>query len=341
MLSIGVDIGGTKVAAGVVNDEGRIVEKILRPTPSRDPKAVEDTVVDAYHQLAKGREIIAIGIGAAGWVDRDCSTIRFSPHLAWRDEPFKERLSARLNVPVLVDNDANAAAWAEYRFGAGRDSKMMMMVNLGTGIGGALVLNGEVFRGAYGMAGEFGHMTIVPEGHWCPCGNRGCWEQYASGNSLTRDARELVAKQGPSAAKLAKIAGGDPLKLTGKDVTNAAVNGDRASAELIADIGYWLGLGLANLAAGFDPELFVIGGGVSEAGEMLVGPARKSFQRYLTGRGFRVEAKILLAEMRNDAGMVGAADLARKAAMAARLERKRFFKRARQRLALQENYGEY
>ncbi len=311
MLSIGVDIGGTKVAAGVVDENGKILEKLLRPTPSRDPVAVEDAVVEVCHQFSTSYKIGALGVGVAGWVDAECSTIRFSPHLAWRDEPFKERLSNRLQIPVLVDNDANAAAWAEYRFGAGKDTNIMLMVNLGTGIGGALVRDGKVFRGAYGMAGEFGHMTVVPDGYWCPCGNRGCWGQYASGNALTRDAKALLEKRGPVAQGLIRQVGSDFNSLTGRDVTQAALDGDRACEELIADIGNWLGKGLANLAAAFDPELFIIGGGVSEAGEMLVAPARQSFGRNLTGRGHRTEAIIVLAQMRNEAGLVGAADLAR------------------------------
>ncbi len=311
MLSIGVDIGGTKVAAGVVDDAGEILNKITRPTPSHSPEAVEDAIVACVRELSLSHAVASVGIGAAGWVDTDQALVRFSPHLAWRNEPLKARLSGRIDVPVLVDNDANAAAWAEFRFGAGRNSDVMVCITLGTGIGGALVINGKLFRGRYGMAGEFGHMCVVPDGHWCPCGNRGCWEQYASGNSLVRDAKALLNEQAPSAGGLLDRLGGNVANLRGPDVTAAAIEGDQFAIELIADVGTWLGKGLSNLAAALDPDLFVIGGGVSDAGALLIDPARRAFQRTLTGRGFRPEARIALAEFRNDAGLVGAADLAR------------------------------
>ena len=312
MLSIGVDIGGTKVAAGVVDPFGQILERRLRPTPSSDPHAVEDAICDLVADLCSQRQISAIGIGAAGWVDPDQSVVQFSPHLAWRNEPLRERLQQRLPLPVLVDNDANAAAWAEYRFGAGRDAKVMVMVTLGTGIGGALVINGSLFRGRFGMAGEFGHMIVVPEGHWCPCGNRGCWEQYASGNSLVRDARALLETGSPQAAGLLdEVPQQDPAQLTGPHLTAVAMAGNAAAIELIGDVGVWLGRGMANLAAALDPDTFVIGGGVSAAGEILQAPAEQTFQRTLTGRGFRDFATISLARFRNDAGLIGAADLAR------------------------------
>ena len=177
MLSVGIDIGGTKVAAGVVDEDGMILRRLQRPTPSRSPQAVEDAIVEVVAELSREHHVEAVGIGAAGWVDTDQAVVRFSPHLAWRNEPLKARLNQRIGQPVLVDNDANAAAWAEFRFGAGRNANVMVCLTLGTGIGGALVINGRLFRGRYGMAGEFGHMGVVPDGHWCPCGNRGCWEQ--------------------------------------------------------------------------------------------------------------------------------------------------------------------
>jgi len=312
LLSVGIDIGGTKVAAGVVDESGQIVRRIQRLTPSRSPEAVEDAIVESVRELARSLPICAVGIGAAGWIDTEQALVRFSPHLAWRNEPLRDRLSERITVPVLVDNDANAAAWAEFRFGAGQGSRVMVCLTLGTGIGGALVINGRMFRGRYGMAGEFGHMTVVPDGHWCPCGNRGCWEQYASGNSLVRDARALLAEGAPGAQDLlGHVADRNPDNLIGPDVTRAAVDGDRLAIELIADIGIWLGRGMANLAAALDPDLFVIGGGVSAAGDLLLEPARTVYARTLTGRGFRPMADIQKAHFGNDAGLIGAADLAR------------------------------
>lgn len=312
MLTIGIDIGGTKVAAGVVTPEGRVLSRLQRPTPSHSPEAVEDAICSIVDEFSAQHRVAAVGIGAAGWVDTDQAVVRFSPHLAWRNEPLRDRIQSRVSLPVLVDNDANAAAWAEYRFGAGRSSRVMVCLTLGTGIGGAMVMNGRLFRGRFGMAGEFGHMGVVPDGHWCPCGNRGCWEQYSSGNALVRDARALIEAKSPQAAGLLDhVEGGDVANLIGPDITAAALAGHPMAIELIGDVGTWLGRGLANLAAAIDPDLFVIGGGVSAAGDLLVAPARAGFERSLTGRGFRPVAAVSLAHFRNDAGLVGAADLAR------------------------------
>jgi glucokinase len=288
-LSIGVDIGGTKVAAGVVDEQGAILERLQEPTPSRSPQAVEDAII------------------------RVVASLRFSPHLAWRSEPLRDKLRERIDLPLIVDNDANAAAWAEYRFGAGRGASVMVCITLGTGIGGGLVIGGQLFRGNYGMAGEWGHMVTVPDGHWCECGNRGCWEQYASGNALVREARALARTNSPRAYGLLELVGGDPDRITGPDVTAAAIAGEPNAVELIGDVGIWLGRGIANLAAALDPEVVVIGGGVSAAGDLLLRPAQQAFRRGLTGRGFREEASLVLAHFRNDAGLIGAADLARRA----------------------------
>jgi glucokinase len=189
----------------------------------------------------------------------------------------------------------------------------MVCLTLGTGIGGGLVIGGKLFRGAYGMAGEWGHMISVPHGHWCECGNRGCWEQYASGNALVRDARALARTNSPTAYRLLEIVGGDPDNISGPDVTAAAISGEPTSVELLTDVGTWLGQGIANLAAALDPEVVVIGGGVSAAGDLLLQPAQRAFSRTLTGRGFREEARLVLAYFGNDAGLIGAADLARHA----------------------------
>lgn len=315
-LAIGIDIGGTKVAGGLVARDGTILCRARRDTPARttSPRLVEDVIADVVAELleAGDRErVSAIGIGAAGFVDADRATVVFAPHLSWRDEPLRDQLHARLPLPVLVDNDANAAAWAEHRFGAAVDESHLVMVTLGTGIGGAILTDGSLQRGRYGIAGEFGHMQVVPQGHRCECGNRGCWEQYASGNSLVREARTMMAAHSPVADDLLAFIGGDPDRLTGPLVTAAARQGDRVARELIADVGTWLGVGIANLAAVLDPGLFVIGGGVSAAGDLLLQPARDSFARSLAGRGHRPLARILPAALGNDAGLIGAADLAR------------------------------
>ncbi len=310
-LAIGIDIGGTKVAAGVVDAEGRILDEARRSTPGTDPRAVEQVIVELVGELGRGHRIWSVGIGAAGWMDLDGGTVLFSPHLAWRNEPLRENLQHLLRRPVLLANDADAAAWAEWRFGAGQGEDRLVCITLGTGIGGAMVMDGRVERGRFGVAGEFGHQIIMPGGHRCECGNRGCWEQYASGNALGREARILARSNSPVAQDLLAAVGGNTDTITGAIVTELALAGDAASRELIDEVGEWLGLGLANLAAALDPGLFVIGGGLCSAGDLLVTPARTAFSRNLTGRGFRPAAGIELAALGPNAGLIGAADLSR------------------------------
>lgn len=321
-LTVGIDIGGTKVLGGVVDASGRVIAKQRRDTPGRSVTAVEDTIVEVVNGFRRDHDIAAVGIGAAGFVDATRSTVLFSPHLAWRDEPIREALMGRLRMPVVVDNDANTAALAESRFGAGAGHRFVLCVTLGTGIGGALVIDNRVFRGTNGMAGEFGHMQVVPDGHRCPCGNRGCWEQYASGNALVRDARELVVADSPVAQRLRELGGADGAGLTGPMITDAAREGDPLATELLADMGRWFGVGLANMAAAFDPGCIVVGGGVSEAGELLLGPTRAAFSRQLVGRGHRQEPVIVAAALGPDAGFIGAADMARSAARRSRRGRR-------------------
>ena len=309
-LAIGVDIGGTKISAGVVNGAGAVIDRERRPTPGSDVAQTEAAIVDVVTTLAARHEIACVGIGAAGWIGADRATVLFSPHLAWRNEPLRDALAERIGLPLVVENDGNASAWAEYRFGVARDQPSVVCVTLGTGIGGGLVLDGSLYRGASGIACEYGHMTIVPDGRSCACGNRGCWEMYASGRALARDAHELVAESPAVAARLIELAGSAGA-ITGPMVTQAAAEGDPAAESICTTMGRWLGRGLANLAAALDPSMFVIGGGVSEAGELLLRPAREEFAHTLTGRGFRPVAAIEAAAFGADAGLVGAADLAR------------------------------
>jgi glucokinase len=332
--TVGIDIGGTKVMAGVVDADGVILERLRTETPdkSKSPKVVEDTITELVLDLSERHDVHAVGIGAAGWVDADRSRVLFAPHLAWRDEPLKDRLTERLRVPVMVDNDANTAAWAEWRFGAGRGENDLVMITLGTGIGGAILEEGRVNRGRWGVAGEFGHMQVVPGGHRCACGNRGCWEQYSSGNALVREARELATADSPVAYSILDRVAGHIPDITGPLVTELAREGDAMCVELFQEIGQWLGVGIANLAAALDPSCFVIGGGVSAADELLIAPARDAFRRHLTGRGYRPEARIAQAQLGPEAGMVGAADLAR-------LVARRFRRANRRRVERYERYA--
>jgi glucokinase len=310
-LAIGVDIGGTKMAAGVVDDDGQVIDRERRDTPGNDIGDTESIIVDVVQTLAGRHQVSAVGVGAAGWIANDHATVLFSPHLAWRNEPLRDALAERIDLPLIVENDANAAAWAEYRFGAAQDEPVVVCVTLGTGIGGGLVVNGSVYRGAYGIACEYGHMTLVPDGRRCACGNLGCWEMYASGRALARDARELAIESPVAAARMVELAGSID-GLTGPVVTAAAAAGDPTAESICTTMGRWLGRGLANLAAVIDPSIFVIGGGVSEAGDLLIRPAREEFAHTLTGRGFRPRASVVRAAYGPDAGLVGAADLARR-----------------------------
>ncbi|WP_354182451.1 ROK family glucokinase [Arthrobacter sp. UYP6] len=313
-LAIGIDIGGTKVAAGLVDGDGRVLAEARRSTPGQDPREVESVIVDLVGELSANHHVWSVGIGAAGWMDLAGSTVLFSPHLAWRNEPLRENLERLLRRRVYLVNDADGAAWAEWRFGSGLGQSRMVCVTLGTGIGGAMIMDGRLERGRFGVAGEFGHQIIMPGGQRCECGNRGCWEQYASGNALGREARELAAANSPVAQELLRAVDGDISAISGAVVTRMALEGDQASVELLEEVGQWLGLGLANLAAALDPGMFVVGGGLSAAGDLLLEPARRSFARNLTGRGFRPAARLELAELGPAAGMIGAADLSRIAA---------------------------
>jgi glucokinase len=272
---------------------------------------VLEGIADAVRELRSAHDVIAVGIGAAGFVDASRSTVLFAPNLAWRDENLRTELTGTLGVPVVVENDANAAAWAESRFGAGRDHDDVAVVTIGTGIGGGLVNSGRLVRGGYGVAAEIGHITMVPYGRRCGCGLQGCWEQYGSGRALVTEAREIARHSPAFAAGLLAASGGDPESITGEMVTEAAQNGDVGALHCFDEIGRWIGLGLAQLAAVLDPSLFVIGGGVSAAGEVLRGRVESTFRGNLTGRGHRPVAEVRLAELGWEAGMVGAADLAR------------------------------
>ena len=312
-VRIGLDIGGTTIRGGVIDGDGVILAKGRRDTPAHDPAAIVQQAANLIRELSVGHTIGAVGVACAAYINRSGSLVFFSPNLAWRDEPLKERLESATHLRVTVENDANAAAWGEFRFGAATAVDDVVMVTVGTGIGGGIVVNGVLMRGAFGVAAELGHMRMVPDGLRCGCGNRGCWEQYASGSALVREARELVASGTPHAARLGELCAGDPAVLSGPDVTKAATEGDPAAVELLADLGRWIGEGAASVAAILDPELIVLGGGVSEAGALLMDPALAAFRRQLPGRGYRPEARFALASLGNDAGMIGAADLAAQA----------------------------
>ncbi|WP_285728566.1 ROK family glucokinase [Nocardiopsis sp. ATB16-24] len=314
MLTIGVDIGGTKIAAGVVDRDGQILDKVKYPTPENDPQGLAATVARAVEELRGRRDsgdIGAVGVGVAGFVDEERATVQIAVNVGLRDEPLKERLQESVGLPVVIENDANAAAWAEARFGAGRGSDHIVCITLGTGIGGGLVIDGVLHRGRFGVAAEVGHYRVVPYGRRCPCGNHGCWEQYASGRALVAEGQDRARTDPLAAERMLKLADGVVEQVQGHVITQAALEGDRAALDCFATVGEWAGVGLADLVAILDPECFVLGGGVSDAGAILLDPVRDSFARHVSGRPGRRLADVRLAELGGEAGIVGAGDLAR------------------------------
>ncbi|GAB2985157.1 ROK family protein [Nocardioides montaniterrae] len=293
---VGVDVGGTKVLAVAIDPEGGMVASATVPMPGRDVPGedVERALVAAVRQAAGGIEPTAVGISSAGLVDAAGERVRFCAHLPWRDEPVRANLEKRLGTPVVLDNDAHCAAYAELQMGAGRGTRDAILVTLGTGIGGALVVGGQVFRGSQGMAGEFGHMQVVPDGLRCECGLHGCWEQYCSGRALERVMRVAIGRH-----------------LDGREVGRLARGGDDVARQAIASVGTWLGVGLAGLVGAFDPELVMIGGGVSAVGDLLLDPAREALADSVQGAGHRRIPAIVPVELGPEAGAIGAALLAR------------------------------
>lgn len=308
MHAIGVDIGGTKISAAVVTATGDVLESRRAPTPARDAAAIVDIVCGFVEALRAIHEVPVVGVAAAGFVDASRSIVLRAPNINWRDEPLRERLSARLGLPVVIENDANAAGWAEHRFGAGRGVRHMTMLTIGTGVGGAVVIDGALLRGGHGMAAELGHIRLVPDGLACGCGASGCLEQYASGRALMRIADRLADEAGPdsplAAARVDGVMDVGALTLLMRQREAGAV-------AALAELGTRIGEGCATIGAVLDPECFVIGGGVAVAGELLLAPAREAYRRVTPASGVHAEPEFRVAELENDAGVVGAADLAR------------------------------
>lgn len=310
-LTVGVDVGGTKVAAGVVSESGEVLDECRRETPEDDTIGLEQVIVDVVKLLTAKHEVEAVGIGVAGYIDAERATVLFTPNLAWRRAPLREAIESRVQLPVVVENDVNAAAWGEFQFGAGEDVNDLLMVAVGTGVGGGIVIKGEIVRGSFGVAGEVGHFRVVPQGHPCGCGQRGCWEQYASGTALVREARRRIAAGDGGGHRLLAAVAGDVDAIDGPAITALAQQHDPLCVDLLADAGTWLGEGIASVTTVLDSGVVVVGGGVSEAGELLLGPAREAFAKSLPAAEHRPHLELRLATLGNEAGMIGAADLAR------------------------------
>jgi glucokinase len=311
--AIGADVGGTKIAALRITATGEVVDREVRPTPADDPAGIAKALEEAIAAVVDDG-VVGVGVGAAGLIDVTRGVLLFSPNLAWRQVPLRERLSDRFGVPVTIDNDATAAAWAESRIGASRGYGDSLFVGVGTGIGGGIVSGGRLFRGARGLAGEIGHVIVEPGGPPCGCGNRGCWEQIASGHAIARAGARAVLDN-PS-SRIAELAEGDPRRATGELVTRAAVEGDAAAVAILAEVGRRLGEGVAGLVNVLDPEIVVVGGGVAEVGDLLLEPIRRAYAESVEGGDVRADVPIVPAALGNDAGAIGAALLAIEAAAA-------------------------
>jgi glucokinase len=310
--TIGIDVGGTKVLGGVVDASGNILLEARRETPHEGGKALTLAIADVARELMDSYSVESIGISAAGFVSSDRKTMLAAPNIAgWNGVDLDAELTALIGLPVVIENDANAAAWGEAAFGAGRGHDHLLIVTVGTGIGGGMVVNGNLYRGGFGTAAEIGHMRVVPEGHLCGCGARGCFEQYASGSALMRHAREAISATPELARNLLALGDGTVYGLTGKHVTEAAQAGDAVALAAFNTTAQYLGAGIAALSVILDPTRIVIGGGVVDAGEILLEPTRQSLIRHMPFSGKHPYPDIVPAQLGNKAGLVGVANLAR------------------------------
>ncbi|MTD17370.1 ROK family protein [Nakamurella sp. YIM 132087] len=300
--TIGLDIGGTSVRAAVVDADCRIVDSRHAPTP-HTVEETEKVFAELILDLASVHPVRAVGLAVAGFVTADRTAVMFAPHLAWRGDPVPQRISDLVGMPVVMDHDVNSAAWAEYRRGSARSASIALLVAIGTGIGAGLIVDGEIYRGAHGVAPELGHLVLVPGGRPCPCGKRGCWERYCSGTGLADTAREMIAAD----HKPGLLDIGDPADLTGAMVAKAASAGDQLALRALADLGTWLGRGLAMAADVLDPEVIVIGGGVVGSSEYFLPQAVAEMRAMITGGAHRPEPRVELATFGGSAGIIGAA----------------------------------
>ena len=306
--ALGIDVGGTKIAAGLVDEDGTISNETIAPTPKGSSAEVLEVIAGLWERFSQMSEIEAVGISAAGLVNKEMTEVTFAPHLPWVDEPLVESVGAITNRPVVIDNDANAAAWAEHRFGSAKGFSDFIMVAVGTGIGGGIFVSGNPHRGANGMAGEIGHLKVDPAGFDCACGKKGCWEQYASGNALGRLAREY-ATQGEADSLIS--AAGSVAAITGLQVTELVRRNDQAALKILTEFASWLGVGIASLVAVLDPELIIVGGGVGELGAVLLDTVRSAVRENLIAGDVRALPLIVGAQLGNHAAVIGAADMAR------------------------------
>ena len=310
--TIGIDVGGTKVLGGVVTEYGEILTTARRDTPREGGRALTQAIADVANELAREFPVESIGVSAAGFISSDRQTILATPNIAeWNGVNLVEELTQILGRHLVLENDGNAAAWGEFKFGAGRGRNDLMLLTLGTGVGGGLILDGALFRGAFGIGAELGHIRIVPDGHLCGCGARGCLEQYSSGSALLRHTREAISASPDLARNLLARGDGTLEGLKGQHITEAAREGDPVALAAFNTMAGYLGAGIASLCTVIDPSCIVLGGGVIDAGEIFLGPTREAALRLIPFSGKHPYPEIVAAELGNNAGLVGVADLSR------------------------------
>jgi glucokinase len=307
--TLGVDLGGTNLRIGVVDAGGRLLEEERALCPATGWRAVVDDIAALSWKLRRDHDVVALGVGVAALVDRDGAT-RYAPNIPGMvDAPLRAALAEAVAMPVVVDNDANAAAWGEAVHGAARGVEDALVITLGTGIGGGIIAGGRVYRGAHGFAAEVGHWQFERGGARCACGESGHWEACGSGHALGRLGRE-AAEVGRAPALLARV-GGDPTRITGADVTGSAETGDADSLAIVESWATDVALGFAGLVNILDPELIVVSGGLVDLGERLLDPLRRAFAGRIEGAAHRPAVPIVPAQLGELAGVVGAAALAR------------------------------
>lgn len=307
-LAIGIDVGGTSLKTSIVDNAGYIYEQHQVPTPT-SVDALTDALALVVKRAQRQYPIAGVGLAVAGFLDDKCEVVRFAPHLPWRDAPVVKDMERVFQLPVILEHDANAAAWGEWRYGAAVGGKNVVMVAIGTGIGAALLINGQLYRGSFGTAPELGHIQVVRNGRSCACGKRGCWERYCSGTALVETSLELMVANPEIPTVLTNEVGNEARQLTGRRVMQAALAGDEIAVMALDEFSDWLGFGLSMVADVFDPDLVVIAGGVGSAGAQFLSQARQRYTESITGRGYRPVARIRQAELGANAGQVGAAAL--------------------------------
>lgn len=307
---MGIDIGGTSIRAAVVDEQGRVLDTVRAQTPTT-ATALESCLDRTVGELADRWNVTAVGLAVAGFLTTDRQVIRFSPHLPWREVRVAEEMSKRIGLPVFCEHDANATAVAEYHFGAAARGHNTVVIAIGTGIGAGLILDGEIYRGSFGVAPELGHLRVIPDGRPCSCGKFGCWERYCSGTALVDTVVELIADSGMWNSQLAREITEDPGSLTGRRIAAAAMDGDALALAAFAEFARWLGLGLAMVCDIFDPDLVVLAGGVGSSSGLYLDEAREHYSALLTGAGHRKMARIRGTQLAEAGGMIGAAQIAR------------------------------